>query len=65
MIDALFPGEYFKVEFSTDNGTYHVVRTLRKGDTDLEGALSTIKKQVIFTFTKHQDYLYLYVSNSR
>lgn len=45
MIDALFPKEYFNVKFSTKNGTYHIVKTLQKGDTDLEGALSTIIKQ--------------------
>ncbi|XP_053384665.1 nuclear pore membrane glycoprotein 210-like [Mercenaria mercenaria] len=45
IIDALFPIEYFDVQFSSKNGTYHIVKTLQKGDTDLEGALSTIIKQ--------------------
>ncbi|XP_053384697.1 nuclear pore membrane glycoprotein 210-like [Mercenaria mercenaria] len=45
IIDELFPIEYFDVQFSSKNGTYHIVKTLQKGDTDLEGALSTIIKQ--------------------
>ena len=46
IIDALFPARYFEIQFSSKNGTYHVVRTLQRGDTDIEGALSTIIKQV-------------------
>ncbi|KAL5006223.1 hypothetical protein ScPMuIL_015029 [Solemya velum] len=44
IIKAQFPKEYFKVLFSTTNGTYHRVQTLKKGRTDIEGALSTIIK---------------------
>ncbi|WAR01840.1 PO210-like protein, partial [Mya arenaria] len=45
MIESMFPEKYFEVLFSTKNGTYHVVRTLKKGETDLEGSLDTVIKQ--------------------
>ncbi|KAL4239762.1 hypothetical protein ACF0H5_000565 [Mactra antiquata] len=45
IIDALFPKDYFELQFSSKNGTYHVVKTLQRGDTDIDGAFSTIIKQ--------------------
>jgi len=46
LIDSVFPSEYFEVLFSTKNGTYHIVRTLQKGSTDIDGELNTVIKGV-------------------
>ncbi|KAL3841492.1 hypothetical protein ACJMK2_019630 [Sinanodonta woodiana] len=42
IITAMFPEEYFKVKFSSHNGTYHNVLTLKKGETDIEGVLDKV-----------------------
>ncbi|VDI43866.1 nuclear pore complex protein Nup210, partial [Mytilus galloprovincialis] len=42
IIEAAFPSTYFKLHYSTKNGTYHTVTTLQKGKTNIDGALTTI-----------------------
>ncbi|XP_060082895.1 nuclear pore membrane glycoprotein 210-like [Ylistrum balloti] len=42
IIRALFPKEYFQVLSSTKNGTYHLVKTLDKGQTVLDGTLGSV-----------------------
>ncbi|XP_063400570.1 nuclear pore membrane glycoprotein 210-like [Mytilus trossulus] len=42
IIEAAFPSNYFKLHYSTKNGTYHTVTTLQKGKTNIDGALTTI-----------------------
>ena len=54
IISALFPKAYFKIRHSTHNGTYHAVRTLQKGETEIDGELATIIREV----TKHPDNVY-------
>ena len=39
---ADFPKEYFDVQYSTDNGTYHIVQTLKKGFPVIDGTLKSI-----------------------
>ena len=46
IIQAAFPEDYFKVHLSTTNGTYHTVTTVQKGKTNIDGALTTIIRQV-------------------
>ncbi|KAK3608986.1 hypothetical protein CHS0354_020538 [Potamilus streckersoni] len=42
IITAVFPEEFFKVKFSSRNGTYHNVLTLKKGETEIEGVLDKV-----------------------
>jgi len=37
-----FPEKYFRVMFSSQNGTYHVVNTVHKGYTNLYGELKAV-----------------------
>lgn len=46
IIDSMFPKKYFNVQYSTKNGTYHHVKTMEKGKTEIEGALTKIIKVV-------------------
>ncbi|KAK6175749.1 hypothetical protein SNE40_014142 [Patella caerulea] len=43
-IEAMFPTPYFKVLFSSKNGTYHRVQTLLKGRTEIDGVLISVIK---------------------
>ncbi|XP_050414022.1 nuclear pore membrane glycoprotein 210 isoform X1 [Patella vulgata] len=43
-IEAMFPTAYFKVLFSSKNGTYHRVQTLLKGRTEIDGVLISVIK---------------------
>ncbi|XP_062607902.1 nuclear pore membrane glycoprotein 210-like [Saccostrea cucullata] len=45
ILRALFPKEYFDVRFSTKNGTYHHVYTLKPGKTSVEGVLKAIVQE--------------------
>ena len=45
-IKADFAGEYFEVLHSTVNGTYHHIRALQSGLTEIEAALVSIVKPV-------------------
>ncbi|XP_048780768.2 nuclear pore membrane glycoprotein 210-like isoform X2 [Ostrea edulis] len=45
MLKAMFPKEYFDVRFSTRNGTYHHVYTLKPGKTSIEGVLASIVQE--------------------
>ena len=47
VIRAAFPETYFNVHYSTRNGTYHTVTALQRGKTNIDGALTTIIRQVI------------------
>ncbi|ESO84308.1 hypothetical protein LOTGIDRAFT_236288 [Lottia gigantea] len=44
-IEAEFPSTYFKVLFSSINGTYHRVKTLVRGRTEIDGELTAIIKK--------------------
>ncbi|CAH1786082.1 unnamed protein product [Owenia fusiformis] len=44
-ISAIFPKEYFKVLYSSLNGTYHRVHTLQRGFLDIEGTLKSVIQQ--------------------
>ncbi|XP_066553883.1 nuclear pore membrane glycoprotein 210 [Amia ocellicauda] len=44
-IEAAFPKEYFKVLESSLNGSYHRVKALKKGQTGIDGALTSVVDQ--------------------
>ncbi|XP_041366942.1 nuclear pore membrane glycoprotein 210-like [Gigantopelta aegis] len=44
-LTANFVPSYFKVLFSTNNGTYHHVKTLKKGYTDIDGELNSVIRE--------------------
>lgn len=48
-VEAQFPEEYFQVLESSRNGTYHIVKTLKKGFTDIEGQLRAVLREVGLT----------------
>ncbi|XP_070200007.1 nuclear pore membrane glycoprotein 210-like [Littorina saxatilis] len=41
-VRAAFPLDYFELLFSSENGTYHRVRALRRGDTIIDGELVAV-----------------------
>lgn len=41
-VRAAFPLDYFELLFSSENGTYHRVRTLIKGETVIDGELNAV-----------------------
>ncbi|ELU01491.1 hypothetical protein CAPTEDRAFT_222865 [Capitella teleta] len=43
-IEALFPDVYFDVKHSSTNGSYHIVHTLQKGFTKIDGKLDHLIK---------------------
>lgn len=45
-IDADIPKEYFKVLESSVNGSYHRVKTLKRGQVLIDGALTSVVDQV-------------------
>ena len=45
-VKASFPSEFFKVKFSSRNGTYHIVETLFKGITHIDATLASVQKEV-------------------
>ena len=45
-VKAAFPSEFFKVKFSSRNGTYHIVETLLKGITHIDATLASVQKEV-------------------
>ncbi|KAH3884157.1 hypothetical protein DPMN_008129 [Dreissena polymorpha] len=42
----MFPKEFFDVKLGTTNGTYHIVKTLQKGTTTIDGSLNSVIKAV-------------------
>ncbi|XP_052218938.1 nuclear pore membrane glycoprotein 210-like isoform X2 [Dreissena polymorpha] len=44
LIQAMFPKEFFDVKLGTTNGTYHIVKTLQKGTTTIDGSLNSVIK---------------------
>lgn len=48
-VRAAFPLDYFELLFSSENGTYHRVRTLLKGDTIIDGELDAVIGDVSVT----------------
>ena len=45
-VEAIFPSTYFNVLHSSINGTYHIVRTLLKGEVIIDGALVSVVDDV-------------------
>ncbi|XP_070565297.1 nuclear pore membrane glycoprotein 210-like isoform X2 [Ptychodera flava] len=41
-VDVKFPQEYFAVQFSSKNGSYHIVQTLQQGVTEIDAALISV-----------------------
>uniref|UniRef100_A0AAY4EK95 BIG2 domain-containing protein n=1 Tax=Denticeps clupeoides TaxID=299321 RepID=A0AAY4EK95_9TELE len=44
-IDAVFPQQYFKVLQSSLNGSYHIVKALKSGQTVIDGTLESVVDQ--------------------
>jgi len=49
-VEAAFPHEHFDVISSSENGTYHVVRTKQRGFTTLDGKLDAVVHVVCIFF---------------
>lgn len=45
-IETMLPPEFFEVLFSSQNGSYHLVRAVKRGQTAIEATLTSVVDQV-------------------